>query len=213
MSSILKALKKLEEEKTVHRPGFVAIDTDILRTVTTKPRFSPAAMVLLAIVIFVSGSVATYFFMMRIVPPQHISRTLPAEGKQVLLLPAAVTTRTSSPPSTLNTEILPPVVVVVPSQPPPTKAQKVNQRLPPPQHQPVTTLAPPPADSAALPHLRVNGIAFQKGGDDTMAIINGVPVSNGTIIEGATVEEILKDRVRFSFHGDKIEIPLGQSNR
>ena len=46
-----------------------------------------------------------------------------------------------------------------------------------------------------------------------MAIVNGTPVSNGSIIEGVTVEEVRKDRVLFQHNGEKFEIQLGQSNR
>ncbi|MEI6213643.1 MAG: hypothetical protein WCP10_06010 [Desulfuromonadales bacterium] len=46
-----------------------------------------------------------------------------------------------------------------------------------------------------------------------MAIINGVPVVIGSKIEGAVVEEIRKERVRFSYKGDIIEVSLGRSNR
>ncbi|HIJ97070.1 MAG TPA: GspB domain-containing protein [Desulfuromonadales bacterium] len=245
MSSILKALKKLEEEKAVRRPGVVSLDAVIMHPDATKPRSSPVIMVVVAMLIFGGGSVATYFIMMRLMPPQQIVYgTKPGKEKPLPApVPAAIRSGALSTPSTLPTEILPEEVVVVPSQPSTTRqnvktlpmqrpavSQPAPPRVvqqaaplkpatgqPPPsqlQHQPVAPL--PSAISvgkAAAPRLRVNGIAFQKGSSDNMAIINGTPASNGSTVEGATVEEILKDRVRFSFHGETIEIPLGQSNR
>ena len=65
--------------------------------------------------------------------------------------------------------------------------------------------------TAAKPVLKVNGIAFQDGAD-SVAVINGITVSKGSVIEGARVEEIQKDRVRFSRGGEKFDIILDKSN-
>ena len=243
MSSILKALKKLEEEKNVRRPGTVAIDADILKPETSKPRFSPSSMVLLAMLIFGGGSVATYFIMLKILPPQRLSQAVPAKVRpDTSPAPSAPRSDATPPFAILPTETLPAAVIVVPSQtlsrseqirtlPKTVVSQPVVRRteqktvtakpsptpalLSPtlPHLQPVAALPSPPASKAVVPRLRVNGIAFQKGSADNMAIINGTPASNGSAVEGATVEEILKDRVKFSFRGELFEIPLGQSNR
>jgi len=71
---------------------------------------------------------------------------------------------------------------------------------------PTAPLVPP-----TRPVLKVNGIAFQDGAD-SVAVINGVTVSNGSVIEGARVEEIQKDRVRFSRGGERFDIILDKSN-
>jgi type II secretory pathway component PulC len=63
----------------------------------------------------------------------------------------------------------------------------------------------------ANPVLKVHGIAFQDGAD-SVAVVNGITVSNGSVIEGARVEEIQKDRVRFSRGAEKFEIILDKSN-
>jgi type II secretory pathway component PulC len=80
---------------------------------------------------------------------------------------------------------------------------------------PKITAEPVHTDQAPVittPKLRVNGIAFQNSSADSMAIVNGTPVSGGSIVEGATVEEIRRDRVLFQRNGEKFEIQLGQSN-
>ncbi len=58
----------------------------------------------------------------------------------------------------------------------------------------------------------MEGIAFQDGGTDSVAVVNGAAVSKGSVIEGARVEEILKDRVKFSRGSEKFEIILDKTN-
>jgi general secretion pathway protein B len=68
--------------------------------------------------------------------------------------------------------------------------------------------------AAALPGppaLNVTGIGWQKGNADRLAVVNGRAVSEGAVIEGARVEEIFPDRVRFSFGGKAFDVPLGKT--
>jgi general secretion pathway protein B len=44
-----------------------------------------------------------------------------------------------------------------------------------------------------------------------MAMVNGSPVKAGSVIDGARVEEILPDRVRFSFQHRNFEVSVGGS--
>jgi general secretion pathway protein B len=79
-------------------------------------------------------------------------------------------------------------------------------------------LAPPakPAASAvvpqqtARPNLVVSGIVFQPDRQARLAVVNDLPVMEGTVIEGARVEEILADRVRFAWEGRTVEVELGE---
>jgi len=68
-----------------------------------------------------------------------------------------------------------------------------------------------PVATPVKPVLKVHGIAFQDGAESA-AVVNGVTVSNGSVIEGARVEEIQKDRVRFSRGGETFDIILDKSN-
>jgi general secretion pathway protein B len=70
---------------------------------------------------------------------------------------------------------------------------------------------PPLQPAAALDHpvLQVTGIGWQKDNANRMAIVNGRPVVAGNFVEGAKVEEILPDRVRFSINGRSLEITVG----
>ncbi|MBJ6723182.1 hypothetical protein [Geomesophilobacter sediminis] len=68
--------------------------------------------------------------------------------------------------------------------------------------------APPTPAPAALPEVKVNGIALQSNGDTSFAIVNGRPVSKGGVVDGARVDEILADRVRFSSGGKHFEVKV-----
>jgi hypothetical protein len=63
---------------------------------------------------------------------------------------------------------------------------------------PVQVLEPEPID---IPDLRIDEIVYHQRPDSRLAVINDLPVMQGTDIDGAHVEEILSDRVRFSFKG------------
>ncbi len=76
---------------------------------------------------------------------------------------------------------------------------------------PVATQPSPKAH--AFPTLRVSGIAWQKDSASRLAIVNGQPVGLGTAVDGASVEEIFQDRVRFAYKGEKVEVGLGKSSK
>lgn len=233
MSSILKALKKLEDDKAARRPDALKIDSEILRSSDTPSRLSPVSAIVLAMLLLAGGSSATYFFMQRDKAPAPVAVQTPAASVQNKpVVPA---------PPVIKTERLPAEVPVVPSAslkkaevsrpkadntPPPIKTATVaappapKQIKPAPPAKPVQqaraavpTGASPASSAKGAPALRVNGIAFNDGGGDSVAMINGVPLSSGAAIEGVKVEEIYNNRVRFSYNGEKFEIPLGQSNR
>jgi general secretion pathway protein B len=66
-----------------------------------------------------------------------------------------------------------------------------------------------PAADKARPDLKVTGIAWQKDAESSAAIINGRPLQQGGVIDGYKVEEIFPDKVRFSGSSGSIEVPLG----
>jgi general secretion pathway protein B len=57
--------------------------------------------------------------------------------------------------------------------------------------------------------LSVGGIAWQESSSLRLAVVNGISVNEGSAVEGARVDEILPDRVRFSFRNEHFELPLG----
>lgn len=228
MSSILKALKKLENEKTVRAPHSLKIDTDILKTVDSPRKSSPYSRALLFLLVFGGGAAVALYFIKDTKAPQETGASQPASSAKTL--------QATVPPPVIKPEIPPAEIVVVPARKEPSVEVSRTQHDKPPVAgkvaKPIDKRAPKAAvtgipdvrkeeddaekgaaPAAAVPSLRVNGIAFQNSGADSMAIVNGIPVSHGSVIEGTTVEEVRKDRVLFQRNGEKFEIMLGQSNR
>lgn len=213
MSSILKALKKLEHENSGHVPELLTIDSDILRSSRSSRSISLLSLGLLLLLFFGGGATVAYLFMMK-------ARVSPSVTKPQ----AEILSKSSSPLVTGKT--IPVQAVIVPAH---TKrsdavadkvADSIVKNAAPASvasvsenPQGATISAANKINSASAPTLRVNGIAFQNGGTDNMAIVNGMPVSNGSIIEGATVKEVQQDRILFQYNGERFEIQLGQSNR
>jgi general secretion pathway protein B len=226
MSSILKALKKLEEDKAAHRPGELKLDAEIVRT-ANSPRFFSTGALVTSLLMLAGGSGATYMYMKREKPPVISTQQRPpgpaASETKTEQLPAAVVVvpaenqkkpAHSEAPKLLHQPLIPGRTATTISAPRPAPAKPVVASKPADPAKPSKAPLPPVSESVKdVPSLRVNGIAFQNIAADSMAIVNGTPVSNGSIIEGITVEEIRKDRVLFQRNGEKFEILLGQSNR
>jgi type II secretory pathway component PulC len=67
-----------------------------------------------------------------------------------------------------------------------------------------------PVQATTHTSLTVNGIVLSDG-EKRKAIVNGMSVSIGSVIEGALVEDILSDRVRFSHGGETFEVSVGNT--
>ena len=226
MSSILKALKKLENDRSIGKPDQIKIDAKILQN-DSSSRFSRTAVALIAVALFVCGSGAMYFFMKQkasdVVAPRTISpRTESNSQAQTSgMSPPEIKKEehhliTTSPPSTRKIAPAFETHTRVPNDltkiSPPQKPEKQFEAVPPPEPKPANTPMTS-TGAASRPTLTINGIAFQDGGSDNVAVINGSTVGVGTIIEGVKVEDIQKDRVRFSQGIEKFEIILNKSNR
>ncbi len=64
------------------------------------------------------------------------------------------------------------------------------------------------APEKSPPQLRVTGIAWQKDGASSAALVNGRPVQQGGVVDGFKVEEIFQDKVRFSGGNGNLDVPL-----
>ncbi len=229
MSSILKALKKLEDDKASRRADDLKIDSEILRS-DNSPRFSSTGVLLASLLLLAGGSGVTYMYMKPDKVSEPASYKVPAKTRQLDQLSKPMA-------SDIKTELLPAAVVVVPAnqnktlKSAPIKAHlspsPISTKSPVASQKPAKTVvaskpadqvkaanpAPPSTSPRAVPTLRVNGIATQNSIEDSLAIVNGIAVSKGSIIEGVTVVEVQKDRVLFLRNGEKFEIQLGQSNQ
>jgi general secretion pathway protein B len=225
MSSILKALKRLEHEKASRKPDSFRVDAEILKSGASR-RLSSLAAVMAVLVVFICGGSATYFFMKRNpvaapLQPPAIQRSgggmdSPVVPEQRAIQPAGQNAPPSDTghPATVTKKIDPipqPVARrVAPQFDKPAAEGSPQTSLPGPQSTPTSSTALPA--SPAKPALKINGIAFQDGGADSLAVVNGTTVSKGSVIEGARVEEIQKDRVRFSRGGDTFDVILDRTN-
>jgi len=226
MSSILKALKKLENDRSQSKPIHQRIDDEILRD-GSSARLSRTAVVFIAIALFVCGSVATYVYMKRTVTDEvarqsTLSRTESGSQPQNRVsTPPVLAPTIASPRLSQKTTAIPGLQDPLPKAKDPAKISNANEPVKPAEiapeidSKPVAAPSPAPTQKGVVsrPILTINGIAFQDGGSENLAVINGITVSSGTLIEGVMVEDIQKDRVRFSQGGEKFEIILNKTSR
>lgn len=223
MSSILRALKKLEEEKSVGKPLELNIDAEILRPDHSGKGVSMSKVLVGALVLTACGSGATYYLMK---PGAVLHKAKTDTGIQEPQRSSSDSVKTTGQPIPSSQPVQPPQTVplatkVIPQAPSVSKSIPVIQAAPPvkPTTRPlpvqaVAKTAPPQTveKKASAQALRVNGIAYQTTSADSMAIINGAPVTVGASVGDVTVTEIQRDRVVFGRNGETFEIRLGQTN-
>lgn len=226
MSSILKALKKLEEEKVARRSEPKDISRTILRERQGQKGF-PWLPVIAGMILVASLAVLVTFVAMGgfsrpgdrglkpiaqapSVQQSEIPASAPAsetpkiEEKQAVAAPPLVE-KTPALPATVQTLPLAGVsqakaAVQRPATPPATVSTELPiQQLPENKREP---------DPPSPPSLRVTGIAWQKDSASRIAMVNGQAVSAGASVAGARVQMILPDRVEFSYAGQKLTVPL-----
>lgn len=225
MSSILKALKKLEEERTGRPDASVTRSGGQFVTPAGSRRNPPRLLAAgISVGLLLAGGL---FLLLRESQVQNpVSIATPAAP------PAQIVVKAAPPP--LQPAAAPPRPPVTPGTEPvrPRVALPVSgpAAIPPalPQSEPVrgAPLAaaasastpdrveqvrvdhreiPHPGQQWAAPQLAVSDILPASGGG-RMAIVNGLPVMEGTLVENALVEKILADRVRFVIDGKAVEV-------
>jgi general secretion pathway protein B len=236
MSSILKALKKLEEEQAARstapplcsRGQYVAADSKRRRPVLL------VGCIVVAILL-----VGVLFQAMRDIrelplplqptqpPAVVIAPSSPAPGQTAT--PALSSTTVS--PATVAVTRAPPVVATLQSgQPTLVKPERASAGGPaaekplPVDNRPIAAAPAEPIHQVAVerreiplpgqqwraPQLKVDEIIPAAGGEP-MAIVNGLPVMEGTLVDNALVEKIHPDRVLFVIDGKVIEVRLSSS--
>jgi general secretion pathway protein B len=255
MSSILKALKKLEDEKAAKNGQRVDITRDIFGAAQQPASRSRWPFITAAAVGAAALAGAAWLFVNHPTPgtgqPPPVPVSLPRAAVVAPQYPSATTTGTiPAVPAPGGTVAVPDPVprraipqaigkaaAPKPGATPPRPASPVPAaRTPAPGTAPAISAnhpviaappaaatqaarpaAPPPpiqAGSAApLPALSVTGIAYNKDAADRLAVVNGIPVSEGRTVGGTKVEEILPDRVRFSAGQKSFEVMVGRSSQ
>ena len=221
MSSILKALKKLEQDKNPQKAQSLSIEAAIIKN---KPgrQLTSTNIATAALFLFICGGTAMYFVMKPTSVTVSDERTKTPEPAvlqappPVVVIPPPVQpetikpSRESKPPVKLPAEIPPHKIDIMPRKSAQTEEKPVANSLEPQAESPKTVQQKP---VKPIPVLKVNGIAFQEGGADSIAVVNGISVSKGSVVDGVTVDEILKDRVRFKLGTETLEVDLGKSSR
>jgi len=229
MSTILRALKKLQHDKASRKPDPTDIDLEFLRSSPAALRRSPLKGALLVGLLLACGSAATYLFMTR-AEKETVARPPAApQARQAVFKKPTSALATVPPLANSSSAASPRAVIAPPAQvqqipaPAPLAVQPLlpaakSQTESPPRQTPVTKQPAPhaakppkaPVRITPLPSLTVDGIALSDG-EKRKAIVNGMSVSVGSVIEGARVEDIQENRVRFSHGGKKFDISVGST--
>jgi general secretion pathway protein B len=210
VSSILKALRKLEEEKSRSREGTPDIARDILKRGPRRKAFPWMTFASVAVLVLVFA-LTGYILMGKSEFPK------PPQTQSIHEMPPAQ----SPAPAVSSSEQKNPLQAVSAPAPPTAAARKTPTKIPAgpalsaepkATPEPVKT-APAPRPAAKeivdpLPALTLTGIAFQEDRESRLAVINDLPVMEGTVIAGARVVEISEDRVRFNYSGRSFDVLL-----
>lgn len=235
MSYILDALKKMEHEKVrkTTPAGMTKISGDLFHEERARPvRGGAWKLVAVAVVAALAAVAGTWFLLAppRKPAPAALRRFAPPAQPPLaapVLPPAPPAAPVVAVPSVAPATPRP----VSPGPPSPTaggpKAMAVQQavRLPSraeqrraaarlraerdePESSPAVSrrapavLAAPPAD------IKVSGIAWGDERKTRRAVINGFLLKEGSLVGGATIIEIKRDRVRFSQGGGNFEVSM-----
>lgn len=211
MSSILKALRKLEEEKSRSREGTPDIARDILKSGPRRKAFPWMTFASVAVLVL-AFALTGYILMGKSEFPEP-----PPQTQAIHEMPPAQ----SPAPAVSSSEQKNPLQAVSAPAPPTAAARKTSTKIPAgpalsaepkaAPEPPKTAPAPRPAAKEIvdpLPALTLTGIAFQEDRESRLAVINDLPVMEGTVIAGARVVEISEDRVRFNYSGRSFDVLL-----
>lgn len=226
MSIIVSALKKLEYDKANRTSDPDDVGLESMDSTPAAPHRSSLKSALMMVLLVTGGSAATFLLMTRAEKAPAPTPPAAPHARQAAFMPATAAhlpaplptnRRSASSPDAIQS---PTVQATQQSAPapltakPPEALKKAQPGSPPTQtpaaKQHVLHASKPALKGTALPSLTVNGIALSDG-DKRKAIVNGMSISIGTTIEGARVEDILLNRVRFSYGGKTFEISVGNT--
>jgi general secretion pathway protein B len=243
MSSILKALKKLEEEKTSGRRGNADIARAILMGIprrTGKPGWvlpvsvAGAAFTAALLTYLVTGGttvrsrgdfpVASRQATPKASDAKEKTETLTATPSSRVIYRKEETKTISLQKSSVNRHegMSGPTLAsrTRSSSPLPKKLVESARRSAEQSPAPAVSKLPSttaemvqPPQPRPLPTLKVTGIAWQKDSADRLAVINGLSVTEGMTVEGVRVEEIFPDKVRFSFEKRTFDVAVGRGSQ
>jgi len=230
MSSILKALKKLEAEKSLlETKQEINVSREILKQSAHHRNMvkwlwllgSSAAVVIIVLTFALLRKPSTDMVATSQVLPvatQTAPVVLPEQNP--LIAPQSATTTKNiplTPTSTPNEAVLkqtPQIPALTNNGSTELKAVELPGTTAPvaePQKiEPTLKTAPLPVPASSELTFTLSGIAWNKDSAERLAIINGQPTATGATISGVVVEEILQDRVKISHKGRSFELLIGR---
>ncbi len=195
MSSILKALKKLEEDKVRSGETRVDIAADILRAPQKKTAGRKGMLGAVLVVLVGAGLCSWLVFDFKDpVPPRVAPQRQPVLSRRMA-------SHSSGEPKKQQTVSQPEPVVT--GQPPEQAHQGSDA------NQPESGGGGP----VSAPVLTLTGIVYQADPSSRMAIINDLPVMVGGVVDGWTLEKIEADQIVVLRDGIRFGIRLENDGR
>ena len=241
MSTILKALKKLEDHQRAATPVNLA---GKIATAGAAPRHRTRSTLLLSVGalggLLLALAVLGGWLWWQQAPPTNDLAPAPVaapagqpvpvdtgESAQALQVASASRLPVAVPPQPVSIAAAKPRPVSAPPsaaappaitpQPPAASQSAMRQEpavpeqrhdSPPREIKLADRQLPPPGQQWSTPHLVVTEIFPPSAGSGWMAVVNGLPVMDGTMVEDAVVEEIRADHVLFLIQGKVVAVPL-----
>jgi len=220
MSSILKALKKVENDQAGTKPKTLP---PLSKIGGTNPRSLPSVkIVFIGLLLFVLGGGTVYYLTSFTAKPREtVSKSISSPKNNSLHTNKKDEPKTNEAIQTVTpqTSKTSKTVQVTKLQVPPRLEKVETTKTSTASKQTTERKAMPSSSTSAVdqplkqPILEVNGIAYQGENGDSIAVINGVSVSKRSVIEGVTVQDIRQDRVTFSRNGKTFDVELGKTSR
>ncbi|GAM09384.1 hypothetical protein OR1_01662 [Geobacter sp. OR-1] len=228
MSSILKALQKLERDKDIRRTREPDISTAVKMSSIPGNRHTnrwvvPALVVVVAMIsILVTFAIMGGFSASRktaLQPvPQPARTSQPAAAGDQPVQPTDVFD-SRIPVTASDANLAAPAAKPTPSQTrrasiptlPSSPTEAKSPAAMPPSIETAPTAQPPtpqPEEADPGSKIKISGIAWQKDSAARIAVVNGSAVSEGGNVAGVKVEQIFPNKVRFSQGGKSFEVSL-----
>jgi len=223
MSVILDALRKLDREKSSRRSGTANIAVEILRPDLPRPAKRVPLYVTIAFLTVLAMAAITYSVM---VQGRRLSKSSPPTvmSSPVANQEAVSVTLPSEPVGGARDEIIPappqtqtpvkskkPAASLVESKGDETKMKRevtVKGADIAPERAKIPPEPLPREPATTFPSLNISAIVWYEEPSKRFAMINGLIVTEGSVVEGMKVEEIYPDRVRFLYRNQHLEIPI-----
>jgi general secretion pathway protein B len=223
MSVILDALKKLDREKSSRRSGTANIAVEILSPDLSRRQKRIPLYVAIALLTSIATAAITYSvmvkggFLLKSPPPAAINPPVTNQQAAPVSIPSEPARDTRDQIIPAPPKIQSPVKSKKPEAPPVEKKgdeKKINQNVSPKEADiPLekTNVLPehtPKGSVTTSPSLNITTIVWYEEPSTRFAMINGVIVREGSVIEGMKVEEIHPDRVRLLHKDQHFEISI-----